>query len=91
MKELFHVQEYTGERVTGPHSDLFDTENIWGNCTWITGSAGNLTGDVSGVHGDVGGLCGNADGIRLITAGAYMYFGDITGLDNHVGVQVEMN
>jgi hypothetical protein len=80
MEELYHINYagYAGKRVTGPHSDLFDTDNIWGNCTRALGSARNITGDISGINGTVTGLSGNANGVGLYMY-TYIYIGDIAG------------
>ena len=82
MKELYHFSYAAAtKRVAGPHSDITNTENIWGDCTRILGSARNLTGNVSGLNGTVTGINGDATGSRLYMF-RYTYFGDITNLSN---------
>jgi hypothetical protein len=83
MKEL-HYFDYDIHYL-GPHKNLFNTENITGNCSEIRGNARNLTGDVSNLTGDVtrlsgdiSGLSGDATGVYLYMS-AYAYLGDITG------------
>tara|TARA_R110000850_G_scaffold82430_7_gene177099 strand:- start:28 stop:306 length:279 start_codon:yes stop_codon:yes gene_type:complete len=78
MKELHH---YTGyNKILGPHKDLYNTENIYGNCTHIQGNAQNLTGDVSSLSRDVTGLSGDATGIAYYSLGNYLYIGDVTAM-----------
>jgi hypothetical protein len=87
MKELYHFGYATAtKRVAGPHSDITNTENIWGDCTRMLGSARNLTGNISGLNGTVTGLNGDATGSRLYMF-TYIYFGDITNLSNEYSLK----
>jgi hypothetical protein len=82
MKELYHLPDLLS-RVSGPHEDITNTENITGNCTRIVGDARNLTGDVTCITGDVTGLTGDASNASLHTyERKEIYIGDITGIDN---------
>jgi hypothetical protein len=56
----FSFGAYNLDPTEGPHKDLINAENIWGNCTEIVGDARNLIGDVSRIHGDISGLSGDA-------------------------------
>ena len=76
MTELHYYYYYTLKRTTGPHKDLYSTENIVGNCTHIWGNAQNLTGDVSWLHGDISGLSGNAT--YCFSPVNSLYIGDVT-------------
>jgi hypothetical protein len=82
MKGLYYfdydIQHCDGRTVLGPRKDLFNAENITGNCGGITGSAHNITGDVSTIVGDITGLSGDCTDVYLYMHD-YTYFGDITG------------
>jgi hypothetical protein len=73
MKELYHYNNF--KRTTGPHRNLINTYNIWGDCTRIHGDAQNLTGDVTSLHGDISGLSGNAT--YCYSPDDSLYIGDV--------------
>tara|TARA_R110000850_G_C9695472_1_gene439495 strand:+ start:270 stop:530 length:261 start_codon:yes stop_codon:yes gene_type:complete len=72
------------KRTTGPNKDLYNTENIVGECTHMRGNAQNLTGDVSGLHGDISGLCGDATG--YFSYSNTIMFGDVTAIYSHIPI-----
>tara|TARA_R110000851_G_scaffold6202_4_gene25306 strand:- start:575 stop:841 length:267 start_codon:yes stop_codon:yes gene_type:complete len=72
---LYHTNDNL-KQVIGPEEALYNTENIWGNCTGLRGNAQNLTGDVSWLHGDISGLSGDATGSSSYYPPA-LYIGDI--------------
>jgi hypothetical protein len=76
---LYH-HYYNFKRVTGPTKDVYNADNIVGECTYIRGNAQNLTGDVSGICGDISGLCGDATNVTLYLSINYVYIGDITAM-----------
>jgi hypothetical protein len=78
VKELYHY--YNFKRTTGSEEDLYNTDNIVGECTYIRGNAQNLTGDVTWICGDVTGLSGDATGIAYYSPINYVYIGDITAM-----------
>ncbi len=73
MKELYHYNNF--KRTTGPHKDIINADNIWGDCTLIWGNAQHLTGDVTSLHGDVSGLSGDAT--YCYSTGDFLYIGDV--------------
>ena len=79
MKELYHTNDNL-KRATGPNEDVYNTDNIDGDCTCIRGNAQNLTGDVTWLCGDVSGLSGDATGSSLFYAFDYLYIGDISAM-----------
>ena len=83
MTELHYYYYHTLKRTTGPHKDLYNTENIVGNCTHIWGNAQNLTGDVSWLHGDISGLIGDATNVTLYLSVNYLYIGEVTAMLLH--------
>ena len=74
MKELHYYNNF--KRTTGSEEDLYNTENIVGNCTGLQGNAQNLTGDVSRLHGDISGLSGDAT--NCFSPWSDLYIGDVT-------------
>ena len=85
MKELYYYEN--GGRIKGHHEKLFNTKNIWGDCTNLRGNAGNLTGDVTFVRGDVTGLRGKASSVHLYMD-SDIYFGDLSITDRNFGLTV---
>tara|TARA_R110000850_G_scaffold82430_7_gene177105 strand:- start:1636 stop:1911 length:276 start_codon:yes stop_codon:yes gene_type:complete len=75
MKEL-HYYDDNFKQTTGPTKDLYNTDNIVGDCGDIRGNAQNLTGDVSGICGNVTGLSGDAT--NCYSPGDSLYIGDVT-------------
>jgi hypothetical protein len=82
MKELFHVQDLTfaQRNKSGPHQNLINTDNIWGDCTNIRGDASGITGDVSGLRAHVTNIWGN---VCNLTGSVSGLGGDVTGLSGN--------
>jgi hypothetical protein len=80
MKELYHYDDIQGceNRARGPHRNLYNADNITGDCTGIFGDAKNIWGDVSRIWGDVSGISGEIKAIR------YFY---VTGLIGDMSIQ----
>jgi|TARA_R110000851_G_scaffold6202_6_gene25311 hypothetical protein len=83
MKELHH---YTGyNKILGTNNNLYNTDNIYGDCTHMRGNAQNLTGDVTGLHGDISGLSGDAtDSCITFDIIAGILIGDVTQVGYNV-------
>jgi hypothetical protein len=80
MKILYHYTSGIHNKL-GPHKNITNTYNIWGNCTGITGSAHNLIGDVSGLIGSVTGLSGDATDVAVYFRNS-IFVGEVTRLVN---------
>jgi hypothetical protein len=82
MKELYYYNctDLHTRKVLGPYENLFNAENIWGNCTDLHGNAQHITGDVTGITGDVSCLTGDTSNVSFYPHTSELYIGDISSL-----------